>query len=494
MIFDELIKLVSLNKAPDIRIDSRLVKAGDIFVAIEGTVYDGHDFIDQSITNGAKYIVCQNKRQWTSDEPRATSHEVIIVDDSSKAAAVLAQASMGNPSSKFTNLAVTGTNGKTTVAFLVRSCIQIAGQKCGLISTIVYDTGAASLEASLTTPDCLTIAEKQSQMLKAGSKYMVIEASSHALAQNRLAAIDFKTAAFTNLTSDHLDYHKTKKEYLAAKTKLFATLSPDAVAVLNRQSPEAELIAQKTKAKILWYAVDAPADITAHIESMDTNETTFVLKYHESRATSHQSRVRTPLLGLHNVSNHLAAAGLCLAAGFDLQTISKGLSALKTIPGRLEKVDYMSDEPRATSHVLIDYAHTDDALKNVLTTLRPLCKGKLRVVFGCGGDRDRTKRPRMAKVVEQLADFVIVTSDNPRTENPLDIINEIIAGFKNPHSPKITVEPDRKKAIALAIKTAEKNDIVLIAGKGHENYQIVGKQKFPFSDKIVARECLAKRK
>jgi UDP-N-acetylmuramoyl-L-alanyl-D-glutamate--2,6-diaminopimelate ligase len=496
MIFDELIKLVSLNKAPDIRIDSRLVKDGDIFVAIEGAVYDGYDFIDQAIANGAKYIVCQNKRQWTGDQPRATSHEVIIVDDSSKAAAVLAQASMGNPSSKLTNLAVTGTNGKTTVAFLVRSCIQIAGQKCGLISTIVYDTGAAGLEASLTTPDCLTIAEKQSQMLKAGSKYMVIEASSHALAQNRLAAIDFKAAAFTNLTGDHLDYHKTKKEYLAAKTKLFATLSPEAIAVLNKQSSEAELIAKHTKARILWYAIEEQADITAHIKSMDIGGTVFTLALanRSSIVSRPSSIVRTPLLGLHNVSNHLAAAGLCLAAGFDLQTISKGLSALNTIPGRLEKVDYMSDERRAASHVLIDYAHTDDALKNVLTTLKPLYKGKLRVVFGCGGDRDRTKRPRMAKVVEQLADFVIVTSDNPRTENPMDIINEIVAGFKNPHSPKITVEPDRKKAIALAIKTAGKNDIVLIAGKGHENYQIVGKQKFPFSDKIVAQECLAKRK
>jgi UDP-N-acetylmuramoyl-L-alanyl-D-glutamate--2,6-diaminopimelate ligase len=481
MIFDQLLKLVSSDKAPDIRIDSRLVKAGDIFVAVVGAVYDGHDFIDQALANGAKYIVCQNKGRWTSDE-------VIIVDDSSKAAAVLAQASMGNPSSKLTNLAVTGTNGKTTVAFLVRSCIQIAGQKCGLIGTIVYDTGQASFEASLTTPDCLTIAEKQSQMLKAGSKYMVIEASSHALAQNRLAAIDFKAAAFTNLTGDHLDYHKTKEEYLAAKTKLFTALSPDATAVLNKQSPEAEHIARKTKAKILWYAIDEPADITAHIESMDVNETVFTLEY-----AGQLSLVKTPLLGLHNVSNHLSAAGLCLAAGFDLETMAGGLSALQGVPGRLEKVGWDGDFT-----VLVDYAHTDDALKNVLSTLKPLCKGNLRVVFGCGGDRDRTKRPRMAKVVEQLTDFVIVTSDNPRTEKPQAIIDEIIAGFERTthHARRTTkiIEPDRRKAIELAIKTAKKNDIVLIAGKGHENYQIIGKQKFPFSDKTIARECLAKRK
>jgi UDP-N-acetylmuramoyl-L-alanyl-D-glutamate--2,6-diaminopimelate ligase len=477
MVFDELIKLVSSNKSPDIRIDSRLVKDGDIFVAVVGAVCDGHDFIDHAVANGAKYIVCQRLC-------RHKGLEIISVDDSAKAAAVLAQASMGNPASKLTNLAVTGTNGKTTVAFLVRSCIQSAGKKCGLIGTILYDTGAETFEAPLTTPDCLTIAERQSQMLKAGAKFMVIEASSHALAQNRLAAIDFKAAAFTNLTGDHLDYHKTQKEYLAAKTELFTALSPEAIAVLNKQSSEAELIANHTKARILWYAVDEPADITAHIESMDVNETAFELEY-----TGRSSLVKTPLLGLHNVSNHLAAAGLCLAAGFDLEMIASGLSALQGVPGRLEKIGWDGDFT-----VLVDYAHTDDALKNVLSTLKPLCKGNLRVIFGCGGDRDRTKRPRMAKVVEQLADFVIVTSDNPRTEKPQDIINEIVTGFINPRSPKITVEPDREKAIALAIKTAGKDDIVLIAGKGHEDYQIIGKQKFPFSDKTVALECLTKRK
>jgi len=477
MVFDELIKLVSSDKAPDIRVDSRLVKAGDVFVAVEGAVCDGHDFIDQAVANGAKYIVCQ----------RPCPHkglEIISVDDSAKAAAVLAQASMGNPASKLTNLAVTGTNGKTTVAFLVREVIRTAGQKCGLMGTIIYDTGAKTFEAPLTTPDCLTIAERQAQMLSAGAKYMVIEASSHALDQNRLAAIDFKAAAFTNLTGDHLDYHKTKEEYLAAKTKLFAALSPRAVAVLNKQSPEAKQIAGKTKAKILWYAIGEPADITASVESMDVNETAFTLEYADQLFL-----VKTPLLGLHNVSNHLAAAGLCLAAGFNLEAVAGGLSALQGVPGRLEKVRWNGDFT-----VLVDYAHTDDALKNVLSTLKPLCRGDLRVVFGCGGDRDRTKRPRMAKVVEQLADFAIVTSDNPRTEKPQDIINEIVTGFKNPNSPKITVEQDRKKAIALAVKTAEKNDIVLIAGKGHEDYQIIGKQKFPFSDKQIAQEYLAKRK
>ncbi len=476
MTLNELIKFVSSHKTPNICIDSRSVKAGDIFVAVKGTVYDGHNFINQAVANGAEYIVCE--KSCRCDGPKT-----ITVDDSSKAAAILAQAAMGNPASKLTNLAVTGTNGKTTVAFLVRSCIQNAGKKCGLISTIVYDTGAETFEANLTTPDCLTIAARQSQMLNSGAKYMVIEASSHALAQNRLDAISFRAAAFTNLSGDHLDYHKTKEQYLAAKTKLFQNLSPDAVAVLNQQSPEAKLIADKTKAKILWYAADEPADITAHTESIDVNETTFNLEYN-----GRSSHVKTPLIGLHNISNHLAAAGLCIAAGFDLETIASGLSALQTIPGRLEKVNH-----NGSFTVLIDYAHTDDALKNVLSTLKPLCKNKLMVVFGCGGDRDKSKRPRMAEVSEQLADFVFVTSDNPRTEAPQDIINEIVAGFKNPHSPKITAEQDRKKTIELAIESADKDDIVLIAGKGHENYQIIGTQKFPFSDKKIALESLAKK-
>jgi UDP-N-acetylmuramoyl-L-alanyl-D-glutamate--2,6-diaminopimelate ligase len=481
MTFNELLALVRSENGLCVRTDSRLVKDGDIFVAVKGTAYDGHDFIDQALANGARYIVCQNNEQHTAQKGR---HESVIVDDTTEAAAILAQAAGGNPASKLTNLAVTGTNGKTTVAFLVRSIIRQAGQKCGLIGTILYDTCSGNTyQAPLTTPDCLDIAARQKEMVENGAKYMVIEASSHALFQNRLAQIGFKAAAFTNLTGDHLDYHKTKEEYLAAKTRLFSALAPDATAVLNKQSPEAELIAAQTGAGLLWYAIGEKVDVTAHIESMDTTGTVFALEY-----AGQSSVVRTPLLGLYNVSNCLAAAGLCLAAGFDLETVAAGLSALKTIPGRLEKID------AGNFSVIIDYAHTDDALKNVLTTLKPLCKGKLRVVFGCGGDRDRTKRPRMAKVAEELADYIIVTSDNPRTEKPTDIIDEIVTGFEKDETQKIAIEPDRKKAIEMAIQSAEIDDIVLIAGKGHEDYQIIGKKKFHFSDKEIAQECLSGKK
>jgi len=371
MTLDELLNLVSSNKAPGLCADSRLVKAGDIFVAVKGTICNGHDFINQALAGGAKYIVCQ--RLQGSHKSRAAGCEIITVENSAEAAALLAQASR-------------------------------------------------------------------------------------------------------------------------AKTKLFSSLPPDATAVLNKQSSEAKLVAEQTPAKILWFAVNEPADLTAHIESTDITGSVFVLE-HAGQSTI----VRTPLLGRYNVSNHLAAAGLCLAAGFDLETVATGLSALKAIPGRLEKVYW-----NGNFSVFIDYAHTDDALKNVLVTLKPFCKAKLTVVFGCGGDRDRTKRPRMASVAEQWADSVIVTSDNPRTEKPDDIINEIVAGFeKGPAIPRTQlratnderratkiIEPDRRKAIELAIETADKDDIVLIAGKGHETYQIIGTQKSDFSDKDIAQECL----
>lgn len=478
MNFDELLKLVCASNRPvRIRTDSRQTAAGDVFVAVAGTVVDGHDFIGQAVDAGAEYIVTQRP-------VNCEGAEVIVVDNSAKAAGLLAQAANDHPASKLTNLAVTGTNGKTTVAYLVRSVIQTAGEKCGLIGTITYDTAAASWPAALTTPDCLTIAEAQSKMLKAGAKYMVIEASSHALSQQRLAGIGFKAAAFTNLAGDHLDYHKTPEDYLAAKTELFELLGSDSVAVLNKQSPQAKQIAEKTRASILWYAVGEPADITADIESMDITATLFRLSCGADEQT-----VRTPLSGEYNVSNHLAAAGLSLAAGFDLETIAAGLSAPKTIPGRVEKLDWDGDFT-----VIVDYAHTDDALKNVLSALKPLCKARLIVVFGCGGDRDKTKRPRMAAVAEQLADFIIVTTDNPRTESPAAIIDQIAGGFKNPTADTISTEPDREKAIALAVNSARKEDIVLIAGKGHETCQIVGTDRIDFSDKDTALQYLRRLK
>ena len=475
--FEELLELGSISGGLGVCIDSREVKAGDIFVAVEGSICDGHDFIEDAVIGGAKYIVCQKPCEFKKAE-------VIVVDDSAEAAASLAQASRGNPASKLTNLAVTGTNGKTTVAFLVQSIIKAAGQKCGLISTILYDTVGQCVSAQLTTPDSVTIAQMQQRMVEAGAKYMMTEASSHSLHQNRLAGIDFMAAAFTNLSGDHLDYHKTKENYLAAKSFLFEQLSPAATAVLNKDSNNAEELAKKTKANILWYSVEGSADLTAEIESMDINGTKLTLRY-----AGQNQPVETTLVGQYNVSNILAAAGLCLTADFDLETISKGISALKNVPGRLERV-----EGRGDFTVFVDYAHTDDALKNVLSTLKPLCKRKLIVVFGCGGDRDKSKRPRMARVAELFADYVIVTSDNPRTEEPPAILGDIAAGFANLTAGAVIFEPDRKRAIDMAVNIAGHGDIILIAGKGHETYQIIADQKIDFSDVEVAGRCLGKIK
>ena len=313
MNFDELVKLVSSDNAPGICVDSRAVKEGDIFIAVKGTACDGHDFIAQATTNGARYIVCQKNTQYVVRNPvlsrvEGTQYEAVVLDDTAEAPAILAQAANGYPASKLTNLAVTGTNGKTTVAFLVRSIVRQAGSKCGLIGTVVYDTcSGTDLEATLTTPDCLDIAARQAEMVANGAEYMVIEASSHALSQSRLAQIDFRAAAFTNLAGDHLDYHKTEEDYLAAKTRLFSALAPDATAVLNKQSPHAEIIAAKTAAEILWYGIEHQSDLTAHIESMDTSGTLFAVEY-----AGVSSTVRTPLLGLYNVSNCLAAGGCVL--------------------------------------------------------------------------------------------------------------------------------------------------------------------------------------
>ncbi|MEN6333800.1 MAG: UDP-N-acetylmuramoyl-L-alanyl-D-glutamate--2,6-diaminopimelate ligase [Phycisphaerales bacterium] len=516
MKLNELLSLVSSNPAVAVRIDSRKIQPGDVFVAIHGASCDGHQFIGQAIAKGARYIVCENGRETTldshkgpaaaqgadgmvrsvparaslqSDDQKTTPHGVttneavfVPVENPAVAAGLLAQASKGNPSSRLTCLAVTGTNGKTTVTFLVRACVESTGHKCGLMGTVVYDTGSGATESCLTTPDCLTIADAQKRMVDGGATHMAIEASSHALSQDRLAGVNFRAAAFTNLTGDHMDYHVTVENYLAAKSRLFTALAPDATAVLNKQDPQAINIARATKARVCWYAVDEPADLTARIRSMTTAGTEFTLEYQGRTA-----KVKTPLLGRHNVANHLAAGGLCLAAGMDLETVAGGLSSLKGVPGRLEKV---GDGDVA---VLVDYAHTDDALQNVLTTLRPLCRGRLTVLFGCGGDRDRTKRPRMAQVVERMADTIVVTSDNPRTEDPDAIIGEILTGFADPRSERITVEADRRKAIELAIENARPGDIVLLAGKGHETYQIIGTKKFDFSDQDIARQCLREK-
>lgn len=477
MTLEQLLKLMDkpLPQRPRVCADSRKLRQGDIFVAIKGSKADGHDFIGQAAVTGARYIVTQKP-------VTVASAEVIQVEDTAEALGLLSQAYFDQPNSKLINLAVTGTNGKTTTTYLTRSIIAGAGHKCGLVGTVVIDLGSGTddIESSMTTPDAFDLASISEKMIKAGSEYLIMEASSHAIEQNRLAGMNFKAAAFTNFTGDHLDYHKTMEAYLAAKLKLFEKLSPDATAIINIDDPVWEVVAAVTKANRVFYSLDRETDLTADILSMDITGTVFDLNFQGQKI-----RIKTPLIGRHNISNHLAAAGLAIGAGFSLKTIAEGLSKLNKVPGRLQKVSFSGDFT-----VLVDYAHTDDALKNVLSTLRPLCKKRLMVVFGCGGDRDKTKRPRMAQIVEQFADRIYVTSDNPRTERPATIIEDILKGFSNPTAENIKTEPDRKKAIEAVIKDAQAGDIVLIAGKGHENYQIIGTEKLHFSDIETAAEFL----
>ncbi|MHC5162198.1 MAG: UDP-N-acetylmuramoyl-L-alanyl-D-glutamate--2,6-diaminopimelate ligase [Planctomycetota bacterium] len=466
MTFTQLLALV-LSEGIRVCSDSRQVQPGDVFVAVCGTQVDGHDYIDKALANGAGFVVTQRP---------AEGADSIVVEDTAEALGLLAQASFGNPSSNLTNLAVTGTNGKTTVAYMVRSILEYTGAKCGLIGTIEYNTGTTVIPAPLTTPDAVTIAQAAQQMVANDANYMVVEASSHALSQKRLSGVSFTAAAFTNLTGDHLDYHKTEDDYLDAKTLLFTGLPPHGLAVLNAESDAAHTIAEIIEPAIrtLWYGIDRDVDLNAQVHRMDAVGSEFSIIFE-----NYSEKVTTHLPGRHNILNCLAAAGLCLGAGVGLDDIAAGLSALETVPGRLQPVSSMAAVRRGIK-VFVDYAHTDDALKNVLNTLKPLCEGRLIVLFGCGGDRDKTKRPRMAAVAEELADVVVVTSDNPRTEDPDTIIADILTGIKKGQTP--FVEPDRAKAIEIAVNQAQAGDIVLLAGKGHEDYQIIGTEKRHFSD------------
>ena len=472
-------QLLALVQANGLRVcaDSRQVQEGDVFVAVCGTQVDGHDYIDKALSKGAAYVVTHRP---------VDNVDCVIVEDSAQSLGQLAQASFGNPSSKLTNLAVTGTNGKTTVTYLVRSVIEHIGAKCGLIGTIEYNTGNGLTPAPLTTPDAITIAKATKEMVISEADYMVVEASSHALSQKRLAGVSFTAAAFTNLTGDHLDYHKDEDNYLDAKTLLFTDLPPHGMAILNFESDAAHTIAEiiEPATRILWYGIDRDVDISARVHHMDASGSEFSIVFNDC-----SEKVTTRLPGRHNIQNCLAAAGLCLSTGIRLFDVACGLSKLETVPGRLQPVQCDGAAQRDIQ-VFVDYAHTDDALKNVLNTLRPLCEGRLIILFGCGGDRDKTKRPRMARAAEELADSVIVTSDNPRTEDANAIIADIVTGFENPRSQNITIESDRAKAIQLAVSQAKAGDIVLLAGKGHEDYQIIGTEKRHFSDFEEAQKAL----
>lgn len=458
--------------------DSRRCTHGTCFVAVRGTHQDGHEFIPAALKAGASAVVCQD----LSAVPRKCKAALAVVDDTQEALGRLAQAIVGWPSQQLTNLAVTGTNGKSTVAHLIRGILVRAGRKTGLIGTVSYETPLRITPACMTTPDPILLAKLCTNMVADGATHMVMEASSHALHQKRTAGIHFAVGIFTNLTGDHLDYHETMESYLAAKRMLFEGLSTKAWAVVNRDDPSADAIVKGTRARILWYGLSPLADLQARIRKIDAEGTTFDLIRDENSVTVH-----TPLIGRHNVFNCLAAAGACLSLEMKLEDIAAALETIQNVPGRLQRVPV---PPGKNFSVFVDYAHTDDALRNVLSALRPITTGRLLVVFGCGGDRDTTKRPRMAKVAQDLADGIFITSDNPRTENPEKIIDEILAGLDDRGRSICYIDPDRRRAIANALCRARDGDVVLIAGKGHETYQVVGTEKIHFDDVETAMECL----
>jgi len=453
------------------------VEAGDIFVAVRGVQVDGHDFITDAVEKGAAAIVTDR------EVPLPAAVSQVRVPDSAEALGYLAQKLRDNPAAQLQMLGVTGTNGKTTVAYLVRSILQVEGMACGVVGTVEYDVGDGRIiKADNTTPDAVQLADLMGRMRENGLTAAVMECSSHGLEQKRTAGIPFRAAAFTNLSGDHLDYHGTIEAYRAAKSKLFEGLSKDTVAILNGEDEVSEYFAQRTKGRVWRYGIGEGYDVAARIEAKGIWGSEFTIKIFGRELT-----VRTGLVGDHNVYNCLTAAGLARAAGASLGAIAEGIHRLHGVPGRLERIENEHDFT-----VLVDYAHTDDALRHALATVKGLAEREVIVVFGCGGNRDRTKRPRMAKVAEQFADRIVVTDDNPRLEDPDQIRAEIMTGFSRSGWQKMEEIPNRREAIEHAIWGAKRGDVVLIAGKGHEDYQIVGHERLWFDDREAAREAVKK--
>ncbi|MHC4561247.1 MAG: UDP-N-acetylmuramoyl-L-alanyl-D-glutamate--2,6-diaminopimelate ligase [Planctomycetota bacterium] len=454
--------------------DSRRAEPGVCFVAMRGAVHDGHEFIESAVAAGAVAVVCEDPAQVPTGTPCA------VVADTRLALGPLAQAIQGWPARQLKVIGITGTNGKSTVAWLLRDILTEAGHTPALLGTIQYEVGSRQVPATTTTPDAVELAAMMAEMVSAGCTHLAMEVSSHALDQRRVAGIEFAAAVMTNLSGDHLDYHLTQEAYLAAKLRLFESLPPSAVAIVNRDDPAGETFAAAAERDVTWYGLSPAADVWARIDRIDSTGTEFLLT-----AGEREARIVTPLIGRHNVYNCLAASTAADTLGVSTEVVARALAEIHRIPGRLERVP--GERPFS---VFVDYAHTDDALANVLSALRPVTAGRLVVVFGCGGDRDRTKRPRMARVAQDMADVLVITSDNPRNEPPEQIIDEIVAGLARGDNDRSRVEPDRRTAIADAIAEAQAGDVVLIAGKGHETYQVIGDRRIDFDDAAVAAEIL----
>ncbi len=453
----------------DICYDSRKARRHSTFVAIRGTKTDGHQFIKEAVRKGATTIVAEK----TPSIRLPGRVSLIIVPDSRAALAQLSDYFYDSPSSSMSVVGVTGTNGKTTVTHLLRSIIKAGDKQCGTIGTITYDLVDEQTPASKTTPESLDLQRMMKTMVDAGADYCLLEVSSHALSQRRVEKVVFKTAVFTNLTQDHLDYHQDMEGYFKAKTRLFTDYSPS-VSVINADDPFSSRLMAMIEGQVVTFGLKPGLDVTASDVKIGVDGISMTVA-----TPSGSFQIRSALTGIHNVYNILAATAVAIEDGFSADIVALGVENLQSVPGRFEKVD--EGQPFT---VVIDYAHTEDALINVLKAARAITKGGLITVFGCGGDRDEGKRPLMGRAALSLSDKVVVTSDNPRSEAPDKIIDDILKGIDASASPgkEVKVIPERSEAIQAAIKMAAPGDLVLIAGKGHEDYQIIGSRKFPFDD------------
>lgn len=453
--------------------DSRKIKKGYVFVAIKGHKVDGHNFIATAIEKGAAALVVEKRTEATPRIPQ------IVVPHTRPALAVMSNWFYGEPSAQMSVIGITGTNGKTTTSYFTKSIIESAGNKTGLIGTIQYQIGGRVIPAQETTPESVELHGYFAEMLKSGIRYAVIEVSSHALSQYRVEGVCFRSAIFTNLSVEHLDYHTDIRNYRTEKLKLVKGLSPDAFAILNADDNASKHFAECTKSQVVWYGIKKKnADVTAEIQQEDVNTTQILLNSPWGKIP-----INLNLIGKHNVYNALAAAANGLALGFTLDTVKTGIESLKTVPGRLERIDCGQDYA-----VYVDFAHTHQALQLVLRTLREVTKGRIILVFGCGGDRDRKKRSKMGHVAEKYSDLFWITSDNPRSEDPNHIIREIQKGVKKESC--FRVQADRRTAIEEAISEATGGDVVIIAGKGHEQNQIAKGVTISFDDREVVRQML----
>ena len=460
--------------------DSRRVQRNGMFVALRGEKTDGHEFIGQAIEKGASVIVSEREEK----NPRVTC---LVVENTRIALADLAATFYGHPARKLKLAAVTGTNGKTTTTFLIKHICERAGLRCGLIGTVRYEIGERVLPAIRTTPQSLDLQELLAQIAGAGCRAAAMEVSSHALAQDRVRGLEWNVAVFTNLTQDHLDFHGSMESYFDAKAKLFTQLARQEkkrkpIAVVNIDERYGEQLLNKIDKSIavVTYGMGMRADFRASNYRVEFSGTSYQL---DARGKSYL--VRVPLIGRFNVANSVAALAAANALGISLRDAVLSLGKSPQVPGRLEMVS-----AKRQFQVFVDYAHTPDALRNVLKTLRELEPNRLIVVFGCGGNRDRQKRPLMGEIADRDADYAIITSDNPRKEEPNAIIAEIEKGFRSTHYEK---RVDRTEAITRAVALAQPRDIVLIAGKGHENYQEFADYTVPFDDIQVARRAIEDR-